>query len=75
MLKKNYKKKLQKKTLFIKINLKIKNIEKNIKFLKGPYSKIQIQIKQKFCGKPGNVFKNKKLSFKLAFKKKIIMGF
>ena len=45
MLKKNYKKKLQKKTLFIKINLKIKNIEKNIKFLKGPYCKIQIQIK------------------------------
>ena len=53
-----------------------KNIEKNIKFLKGPYCKIQTPIKWKLCRKLGKeTFFVIKKNFKLALKKKKIVGY
>ena len=45
-------------------------MDKNSKFLKGPYCKIQTPIRWIFCGKPGKrLFYKMKTSFKLALKK------
>ena len=46
-------------------------MEKNIKFLKGPYCKFLTPIRWKFCGKPGKrtLFKIKK-KFQVSIKEK-----